>query len=258
MPAFRWNKKVTAFLSRCRKPEIKMGEEEKRDEEKQFKDIIDALSQEAADSLERATFGSMTEEEFLRSVFVGDCPVCESANTNTTDEIEGMGDPTVGICHDCGFLWCLECGLALEAGETCGHWGICEECTEEKDEFEDCGIEVWECPFIMEWLAGFSVPIVAGTCAWCGREIPEGVELFAVGAKTREGIDLFDSGSEASHILPVTVAGRDITAIVTARDSRARLEGNELMFMVCSRDCAVALKAALAEQREIIDKSSLN
>ncbi len=201
---------------------------------------------------------SPDEEEFLRAVFVGDCPDCGSAKTVSGDEIEQIDDPTVGYCEECGLLWCVECGMQIPAGSECGHWDVCEECGEEKDEFGDCGISPGECPFIMEWQAGVATDRITSACAWCGSAIPEGDEVFGAGARIREGIDFVRGSGREGFLMEVTIAGRRVPVIVTGRDSEARRQGNDLLFMTCTAACAEELKAALERERDIVEKIQLN
>ncbi|MHB8894239.1 MAG: hypothetical protein ACYC99_03555 [Candidatus Geothermincolia bacterium] len=201
---------------------------------------------------------SPEDEEFLRAVFVGDCPDCASGKTLSGDEIEQIDDPTVGYCEDCGLLWCLECGMYIDAGSVCGHWDVCDECPEEKDEFNECGLPPSECPTILEWHASVAAGRLKSVCAWCGGAMPEGNEVFGTGAKIREGIDFVQGSSPEGFLMEVTIAGRRVPTIVTGKDSEARRQGNDLMFMTCSVKCAEELKVALERERDIIEKTQLN
>ncbi len=231
-----------------------------------FDDAVDASGMSRDDFLEGLLGQMMSEdvplsadeEQLLRAVFVGDCPDCGSSRTLSGDEIEQIDDPSVGYCEDCGLLWCLECGMYIEAGSDCPHWDVCEECPEEKDEFGDCGIMPSECPVILEWQAKVASDRVATVCAWCGNAIPEGDEVFGAGAKIREGIDLVQGSGREGFLMEVTIAGRRVPTIVTGKNSEARKQGNDLMFMTCSIKCAEELKAALERERDIIEKTQLN
>jgi hypothetical protein len=198
------------------------------------------------------------EDELLRSIFVGDCPECGSTKTFSGDEVEQIDDPTVGYCEDCGLLWCLECKLGLDAGTECGHWDVCEECSEEKDEFGDCGIMPAECPVVLEWQTKLAADRFTKVCAWCGGDIPEGDDVFGTGAKIREGIDFVQSASPNGFFMEVTIGGRRVPAVVTGKDSDARKAGNDLMFMTCSVECAEELRVALEHERDVIEKAQLN
>lgn len=199
------------------------------------------------------------EEAFVDWILAGDCPDCGSSRTRPGDEIEEIDDATVARCERCGFLWCMECGMPVEAGAECGHWRICDECPEEKDEFRECGIPPEDCPYIVEWQAEIVARAHSSTCAWCGGDIPEGAEVFGTGARIREGIDLcHGSGAREGFLMEVTISGKRVPTIVTGLDSEAKKQGNDLMFMTCSLPCAEELKSALERERDVIEKAQLN
>jgi hypothetical protein len=87
------------------------------------------------------------------------------------------------------------------------------------------------------------------TCGWCGREIPPDTEVFGGGGKARPDFDL---RPHAGKVMPVDFVTLDKTVLVavTAADSQARREGNDLMYMACSEDCARSLKAAFDAEIE--------
>lgn len=208
--------------------------------------------------LEAVTDDDVSESEFLRLVFVGDCPACGSEKTLSGDELEEIDDCTIGICESCGFTWCLECGATMVRGEVCGHWDVCEVCDEEKDEFEDCGIEPSECPRVVEWMGQMIAEACKSSCSWCGLDIPEEKEIFAVGATLRGAIEFTTNQEGTSFFMPVAIGGKVVPAVVTAADSEARQQGNDLMFMTCSEACAEQLRDALREEKELIDRAELN
>ena len=81
-------------------------------------------------------------------------------------------------------------------------------------------------------------------CSWCEDEIPDDVEVFTVGAKTKPGIDL----SEAEGtIVPLSLirTDRNVMAFIPTKDSPAARNGYDLIFMVCSQSCAQALSNGL-------------
>jgi predicted nucleic acid-binding Zn ribbon protein len=87
-------------------------------------------------------------------------------------------------------------------------------------------------------------------CAWCGKPIPEGSELFSLGAKARPGVDLEREG----NVLELTLdAKRKALAIIPAQDSQAKKEGWDLLFTICSEECAKSLKETVQRQIDIID-----
>jgi hypothetical protein len=90
-------------------------------------------------------------------------------------------------------------------------------------------------------------------CSWCEDEIPEDVEVFTVGAKTKPGVDL----SEAEGtIVPLSLirADRTVLALVPTKDSPAVKDGYDLIFMVCSRSCAQALSNGLENDWKLAEK----
>jgi len=198
------------------------------------------------------------EDDLLRSMFIGDCPECGSTHTIGGDELEEIDDPTVAFCEECGLLWCLECGMMLTPGRACGHWDVCDECSEEKDEYGDCGILPADCPHVVDWQARTAADMMSSRCAWCGGDIPQGGEVFGTGAKIREGIDFVQGGSAEGFFMEVTIDGRRVPTVVTGKDSDARKQGNDLMFMTCSLACAEQLKEALERERDLIEKIQLN
>lgn len=85
------------------------------------------------------------------------------------------------------------------------------------------------------------------TCAWCSRLVAEDEERFGLGAKVIAGVDL--SESEGTIVpLPLEGVRKVVPMIVAGTNSPAKLAGNDLCFMVCSRECGEALRLALAEE----------
>lgn len=234
----------------------KVASEEGLSAEEYISVLMEDLEQRGI--LEAMSGGDLSERDLLNLVMAGECPSCGSSGVAQCDDLEDEGDPTVGICAACGYTWCLECGMQIVAGETCGHWDVCESCDEEKDEFDDCGVMPSECPKIMDWMADSYACACQSTCAWCGAEIPEEDEVFAVGATLRGGIEFEVGRNGGGFLLPVAIGQKMVPAIITACDSEARRQGNDLMFMTCSEICACSLRDALCEQKEVIDRAELN
>lgn len=91
---------------------------------------------------------------------------------------------------------------------------------------------------------------VVSVCAWCGKPIPEGSEVFSLGAKARPGVDLEREG----NVLELTLdATRKALAIIPTQDSQAKKEGWDLLFTICSEECARTLKEAVQRQIDIVD-----
>jgi hypothetical protein len=215
-------------------------------DEDDFKGLWDAIPEDAREELAQAVERSGSEEEFISEIFVGECPKCGSRKTKDCDEDPEIDDVTVGLCKACGYLWCTECGRPVTKGVTCEHWAICEECMGDDDEFDDCGIPSWEC----DKISVFEEPVEEEllSCAWCGEIVEPGAEVFALGAKARKGMGL--KKFEGTIIpLGLTHSGRSVPAMIATRDSEAKKQGNDIMFLVCGRKCGEALKKALQKEK---------
>jgi hypothetical protein len=90
------------------------------------------------------------------------------------------------------------------------------------------------------------------TCAWCNKNIPEGNEVFGLGAKLRLGINLKNREGTIISLLLATV-NKNVPAIVTVTGSDAKKVGNDLLFMLCSQECGESLREVLQREIDIID-----
>jgi hypothetical protein len=220
----------------------------------QFYEVWDTLPEEIRDYLKEAIEESSTKEQFISAIMVGECPKCESANTVDCEEVQGIEDNTLGLCRNCGYFWCLECGSPLISGIVCGHWKICDECEEEKDEFGSCGIPTWECKYIEKWLEAQEDKISSpqNTCAWCNKEISEDSEVFGLGARFKKGVAM---RNREGKIIPLSlmVTNKIVPAIVTTSNSEAKRDKIDLMFMTCSQTCGESLKTALEAEKGLFD-----
>jgi len=130
------------------------GKKTKEAQEKQeFEKLWETMPEEARDELMRLAEDSESEDEFVRAVFVGDCPRCASDETGMTEGPDGEEDLTVGVCKACDYVWCLECDQELTPGTPCGHWDICESCEEMDDESGICPTSPDQCDVIQTWLS---------------------------------------------------------------------------------------------------------
>ena len=87
-----------------------------------------------------------------------------------------------------------------------------------------------------------------GRCAWCRARIPNDAPVCALGGRKRPEVDLSDCEGKAIRIQLVT-RNHSVIALIPAADSDARKEGNDFMFLLCSEECASALKCTM--EREI-------
>jgi predicted nucleic acid-binding Zn ribbon protein len=87
-------------------------------------------------------------------------------------------------------------------------------------------------------------------CAWCGKRIPEGSEVFSLGAKARPGFDLESKGNVIELALDEK---KKALAIIPTPDSEAKKAGWDVSFVLCSEECTWSLKDALQRQIDFID-----
>ena len=84
-------------------------------------------------------------------------------------------------------------------------------------------------------------------CGWCGCSIDDDDPVVAVGARVHEGIDLSRVEGKVIEIA-FTVAGKTVLAAVTGFQSEAKIEGKDIIFMVCSDDCGSQLRLVFADE----------
>jgi len=88
------------------------------------------------------------------------------------------------------------------------------------------------------------------TCAWCKKNIPDNVEVFGMGAKIRQGINL--KHKEGQYLKLSLLNDRTVHGFVTTEGSDAKEDGYDLMFMACSEECANDMRNALQEEIDFI------
>ncbi|HME44818.1 MAG TPA: hypothetical protein VKF36_17135 [Syntrophorhabdales bacterium] len=217
-------------------------------DEDDFRGLFKALPKDLRDELLKAVEESSATsmEEFLSEIFVGPCPQCGRSNTRDCGGAAEIEDIALGLCKDCGHSWCLDCGRTVVKGSVCEHWRICARCRKKKDEFGDCAVLPWECRKISTFKTLEDEDAIH-TCAWCDKRIAQDTEVFSLGAKARKGIDLKRyRGStirlQLGHIAKV------VSAIIPTPGSPARKAGNDVLFMLCSEQCAKQLRRALLKE----------
>ena len=104
------------------------------------KDFFDSLPPEAQTELMSMMDKAETVDDLIAFTLIGPCPRCGNELTRdgmSEAENEEDGDPTVGICPDCGHRWCIECGQTLKEGDECPHWDAWEVYCKEHDIDQD-------------------------------------------------------------------------------------------------------------------------
>ena len=86
-------------------------------------------------------------------------------------------------------------------------------------------------------------------CGWCGDEIPEDTELFGITAKARADIDITELEGKVIDVF-LTRRERTVQALVVTKDSPAKKEGKDLLFVACSESCSEALRQGVGNEIE--------
>ena len=131
-----------------------------------IKEILDQLPEEVRSKLPQEIMESESEEQFVARALTGGCPKCGNEFTTNMDDLapEGeMGDSTVGVCPECDFTWCLECGMELTEWP-CPHWAECVTYCKQHNIYQGedgCLQEGYEEDY-GEWLEGYSRRMIEG------------------------------------------------------------------------------------------------
>jgi len=87
-------------------------------------------------------------------------------------------------------------------------------------------------------------------CGWCGDEIPEDTELFGIGAKARADINITELEGKVIDVF-LTRRDRTVQALVVTKDSPAKKEGKDLLFVACSESCSEALSQSVGKEIDL-------
>lgn len=99
------------------------------------------------------------------------------------------------------------------------------------------------------WLAADAEEDLQTWCGWCGEPLAEDADIVTLGASVHSKEMLRNVEGE---IVPLPVGDRSVDAIVVMADSPAKQEGRDLLFIVCSEECASQLREALNRTRAAI------
>jgi hypothetical protein len=176
-----------------------------------------------------------SDKELARMLMVDDCPRCGSKNTKDCDTIVDVEDNTIGICLDCGYIWCLECGYELKE-KICPHWSACSDC-DQTDAEGSCphAPEISECPIIQNFMKNnyhsmkgeFQIRLnpprrgvdKGAICAFCNILIEEENEVYSIGVKVKKGVTL---QQYEGQMIRLPFSNMSLPAIVTAANSQAK------------------------------------
>ncbi len=90
-------------------------------------------------------------------------------------------------------------------------------------------------------------------CAYCEKKIRSGAEVYGLGVKLKEGLE-YPGAVGRTMAVKLPVGGKEFECMVTADGSQAKLEGWDLIFVVCSEKCGAELKSILEEEEELFEE----
>ena len=118
MRCWNCNHEISDSAKLCSRCEAKVGDEPTPEEMEIARALFEHLPADVEDDLHKVFQESSTAEEFANRIFVGDCPKCNSSNTDHCENDPDIDNLLVGRCIDCGQLWCTECCALLVPGKT--------------------------------------------------------------------------------------------------------------------------------------------
>jgi len=119
-------KKIPDNAAMCQFCEAVVEPEPTEEEAQGALEALQTLDPQARQELLDAIGASKTADAFANRILVGECPKCGSERTDDCENDPDVGNPLVGRCSDCGYLWCTLCDRPYEGGEC--------ECWDELDE----------------------------------------------------------------------------------------------------------------------------
>lgn len=89
-------------------------------------------------------------------------------------------------------------------------------------------------------------------CAWCGKLISDTDEVFGLEATVTPSYKKELKKKEGKILsLFLLLPRKVVDAIVVTEDSEAKKKRVDIIFMLCSKTCALALKKALLQEKAI-------
>jgi hypothetical protein len=92
-------------------------------------------------------------------------------------------------------------------------------------------------------------------CCWCDEPIWEDSGGFMWGIKVGDAEDLPEG---TLFHWPISHVNKMVPAMVSAKDSPARKDGWDLVFILCSEFCADSLQEAIKKEKEYLRRRYLN
>jgi len=90
-------------------------------------------------------------------------------------------------------------------------------------------------------------------CAFCEKKLRSGAAVFGLGARLREGLE-YPGGVGRMTAVELPLQGKSLRCMVTADGSQAKMDGWDLIFMVCSEECGGELKEMLESEGDLFEE----
>src|SRR4030042_6817805 len=90
-------------------------------------------------------------------------------------------------------------------------------------------------------------------CCFCEKKIRPGADVYGLGVKLKEGLE-YPDGVGRMTAVHLPLQGKAFPCVATADYSQAKMEGWDLVFMVCSEKCGGGLKGILEEEKGLFEE----
>ena len=87
-------------------------------------------------------------------------------------------------------------------------------------------------------------------CSWCGKDTSN-KPVFTLSAKFNEKGKALEKKDGYIKELPLLSNG-NVWVIITGKNSPAKKQGNDMLFMCCSRRCGLEVREALESEKDFL------
>ena len=92
-------------------------------------------------------------------------------------------------------------------------------------------------------------------CCWCGKDTSN-KPVVTLSAKFNEKGKTLEKKDGYIKELPL-LSNENVWVIIVGDDSPAKKQGSDMLFMCCSRKCALELREALESEKDFLDSINL-
>jgi hypothetical protein len=90
-------------------------------------------------------------------------------------------------------------------------------------------------------------------CSFCEKKIGSGADVYGLGVKLKAGLE-YPYGMGRMTAVHLPIHGKAFPCMATADDSQAKMEGWDLVFMVCCEKCGDHLRSILEEEKGLFEE----